>query len=90
MNRRYDGTQNIEGMRIEIKRTKNLFHNKKIRKIEAKINETFFDIFNDSILQYNSECYDEENEVDNDELQTQHMNNIVYKINLFNELFIRH
>ena len=27
-----------------------------------------------------NECYDEENEVDNDELQTQHMNNIVYKI----------
>jgi hypothetical protein len=27
-----------------------------------------------------NECYDEENEVDNDELQTHHMNNIVYKI----------
>jgi hypothetical protein len=27
-----------------------------------------------------TECYDEEQDVDNDELQTQHMNNIVYKI----------
>jgi hypothetical protein len=27
-----------------------------------------------------NECYDEENEVDNDELQMHHMNNIVYKI----------